>query len=537
MESRRFNTVNALLDEAFEKYSSLPAYTCLGTTLTYRDLKRLSYQFASYLQHHTSLKPGDRIAIQLPNVLQYPVALYGATLAGMVIVNTNPLYTERELKHQLCDSGAKALVVLSNVADKAAAVVKDTSIESVIISELGDLLPWPKRPIVNFVVRFVKKMVPAFKFEQSISFLHALTLGDKPLNSVSPEAEDLYVLQYTGGTTGLAKGAMLSHRNLCANVYQLKNQLSRLFNKESEVIVAALPLYHIFAFNVHALSGFSSGSHNVLIPNPRDIPAFVKAVKNFNVTAYVAVNTLYNALLRNESFRALDFSSLLTSAAGGMALTEDVATSWEKLTGCPVCEGYGLTETSPVVTSNPDLDIRVGTIGKALCDTELKLIDDDGNTVNDGDPGELCVRGPQVMQGYWQRPEATAEVLSADGWFKTGDIVVHVGDGYYKIVDRKKDMILVSGFNVYPNEIEDYVALHPDVIEAAAVGVPSDETGEAVKLFVVRSNPSLSKDELIKYCRKGLTGYKVPKLIEFKEDLPKTNVGKILRRELRENNS
>lgn len=534
MESKRYTTVNELLEDSFVKYATLPAYTCMGHTLTYREIDELSRRFASYIQNHTNLQPGDRIAIQLPNILQFPIVLYGAIRAGLVIVNTNPLYTARELKHQLTDSGAKALVVLSNVAHNAASIVADTDVETVIVTDVGDQLPWLKKTLVNFVIRHVKKMVPSYNIPNQLNFDEVMNLGSKPISLVDALPDFLLLLQYTGGTTGVAKGAMLTHSNLCANVEQLLSHLSKLFKIESEIVVAALPLYHIYAFNIHGLCSFSRGAHNILIPNPRDLNAFVKAIKPFKVASFVAVSTLYNALARDKNFRALDFSGLITSAAGGMALTEDVAKSWTELTGCMVSEGYGLTETSPVVTTNPDTAIRVGTIGTALKDTEIKLVDDNGLEVIDGEPGELYVRGPQVMPGYWQRPEATAEVIDPDGWFKTGDIAVHCSDGYYKIVDRKKDMILVSGFNVYPNEVEGFVGLHPGVVEAAVIGVPHQETGEAVKLFVVMSDPNISKKDIIAYCRTGLTGYKIPKLIEFRDDLPKSNVGKILRRELRE---
>ncbi len=533
MEYKRYSTINELLDESFAKYPLLPAYTCMGHTLTYREVDELSRQFTSYIQNHTQLKPGDRIAIQLPNILQFPVVLYGAIRAGLVVVNTNPLYTPRELQHQLSDSGAKALVVLTNVAHNAASIIAKTDVETVITTELGDLLPWLKKTVVNFAVKHIKKMVPDFHFSRSVTFTDVMALGGKPVELVYNVTGSVAVLQYTGGTTGLAKGAMLSHGNLCTNVDQLDDHLTKLFVAESEVIVAALPLYHIFAFNIHGLYALSRGGHNILIPNPRDVNAFVDAVKNLKVVTYVAVNTLYNALTRNEAFRRLDFSHLVTSAAGGMALTADVAQAWEQLTGCAVCEGYGLTETSPVVASNPDTDIRLGTIGTALKDTELKVIDKEGALVVDGEAGELCVRGPQVMLGYWQSPKATAEVLSEDSWFKTGDMALHCGDGYFKLVDRKKDMILVSGFNVYPNEVEGFVCSHPAVVEAAVVGVPNEETGEAVKLFVVVSDTSLTEELLIRFCREGLTGYKIPKSVEFRDQLPKSNVGKILRRELR----
>lgn len=533
MESKRFDTVIELLDSAFTQYRDLPAYTCMGHTLTYHDIDQLSQRFASYLQHHTSLKPGDRIAIQLPNILQYPVVLYGAIRAGLVVVNTNPLYTSRELKHQLTDSGAKALVTFANVADKAAEIIGQTDVEQVIMTELGDLFPWFKRQAVNFVVKHVKKMVPQYDIGPYVSLLDALNQGDQPFTPANAERDTVLVLQYTGGTTGTAKGAMLSHYNLCANVEQILNHMTQLFQEASDEVVAALPLYHIFAFNIHALCAFSRGAHNILIPNPRDIPAFVKTIKGRQISAFVAVNTLYNALARDKEFTKLDFSALKTSAAGGTAVTEEVIRLWQKVTGCPICEGYGLTETSPVLVANPNGAIQPGTIGTAVKDTGVIIVDDEGNEMPDEEPGELCARGPQIMLGYWKNPEATADVLSEDGWFRTGDIAVKRQDGYYKIVDRKKDMILVSGFNVYPNEVEDAVSSHPSVIECAVIGVPSESTGEAVKLYVVTDDKNLDKEALMTHCRKTLAAYKIPRQVEFRESLPKSNVGKILRKDLR----
>jgi long-chain acyl-CoA synthetase len=535
LDSQRYSTVSELLQDAFSQHAHLPAFTCLGHTLSYAEIDELSARFASYLQHYSGLKPGDRIAIQLPNILQYPVVLYGAIRAGLVVVNTNPLYTPRELLHQLNDSGAKMLVVLANVADRAAEILAQTQVEKVILTEIGDLLPTPKRQLVNFAVKYVKKMVPAFSLPQAISLRDTLKRGSaQPFKPVPITSDSLLVLQYTGGTTGLAKGAMLSHANLCANVRQILNHMTNLFKSKSQVVAVALPLYHVFAFNIHGLCAVSRGAHSILIPNPRDLPAFIKAIKPYKISLYVAVNTLFNALLRYDEFRKLDFSELKTSAGGGMAVTADVARQWLELTGCAICEGYGLTETSPVVVTNPDYAIQTGTIGTPVIDTEVKIANDDGEAVPEGEPGELWVRGPQVMSGYWQKPEATAEVLTADGWFKTGDIAIRRPDGYYKIVDRKKDMILVSGFNVYPNEIEDVVTQHPDIIEAAAIGVPSSETGETVKLFVVTGEKRVPQEEIIAFCRQRLTAYKIPRIIEYRDSLPKSNVGKILRRELRD---
>lgn len=540
MEIRRFNTVLELMDHAFSEFADLPSYSCMGHAISYAELDHYSRGFAAYIQQHTSLKPGDRIAIQLPNILQYPIAVYGAIRAGLVIVNTNPLYTARELCHQLEDSGAKALVVLSNCAHTAAEIISKTPVEEVIVTDLGDIFPGFKRTAVNFAVKYIKKMVPPYEFKgvKVTPFLQVYKTSEKDFVDVEIDPGDLFALQYTGGTTGVAKGAMLTHSNLSANVYQILGHMTKLFKEQSEVFVAALPLYHIFAFNLHALCAFSCGAHNVLIPNPRDLPAFVKAITGHKVSAFIAVNTLYNSLARNEEFKKLDFSSLKTSAAGGMAVTEDVMKRWLEVTGCEICEGYGLTETSPVIITNPDNRIKLGTIGTPLRATEIQIIDDDGVVVRDGEPGEICARGPQVMKGYWQRPEATAEVLNKDGWFRTGDIGIQREDGYFEIVDRKKDMIVVSGFKVFPNEVEDIACQHPGVLEAAVIGVPSEATGEAVKLFIVKTPDStLSEEEMVAHCRAHLTGYKVPKLVVFRETLPKSNVGKILRKELRNEES
>lgn len=539
MEHNRYESVLELIEHTFQTYAQLPAYTCLGQTVTFKQVDEWSAQFASYLQHHTDLKPGDRIALQLPNLIQFPVALYGAIRAGLVVVNTNPLYTAPELKHQLVDSGAKALVVVANVAHVATKVVAQTEVKHIIVTQVGDMLPGVKRHLINAAVKYIKKIVPPFDLPGAVPFPKVLQLGasQPPTPCPPPKQDDLFVLQYTGGTTGVAKGAMLSHGNLCANVQQVLGHIQKPFRTESEVIVAALPLYHIFAFNLHAFCAFCMGGHNILIPNPRDIKALVKAVRPFKVSTYIAVNTLYNALARNEDFARLDFSELKTSAAGGMAVTEDVSRRWLEVTGCKLCEGYGLTETSPVILTNPDKHIQAGTIGTPLMDTEIRLVNDDGEDVPDGEVGEIIVKGPQVMLGYWQRPEATNEAMTSDGFFKTGDMAVRLSNGYYKIVDRKKDMILVSGFNVYPNEIEDIATQHPNIVEAAVIGVPNEETGEAVKLFAVTDGTEVRKEDIIAHCREYLTAYKVPKLIEFVETLPKSNVGKILRRELRDNNN
>lgn len=530
----RYNTILELLDYTFSTYTTQPAFTCLGHTLSFQEVDTLSMRFASYLHNELGLQPGDRISFQMPNILQYPVALYGAARAGLVIVNTNPLYTARELKHQLIDSGAKAIVVLSNVAHVTASVVKDTNVEHVIVTELADLHASPKRQIMNFVIKYIKKMVPAFHFETSVKFRDIMSTSAKPLKVFETSPESLFALQYTGGTTGVSKGAMLSHHNLASNVWQMISHMPEAFKAEQEVFVACLPLYHIYGFNLHGLSAFSYGEHNILIPNPRDLKSMTQALSREKITVFVGINTLYVALCRFKPFTKLDFSTLHISSAGGTAMTEDAMREWKALTGCEVCEGYGLTETSPVVCGNKVDDIRPGTVGIPLNETEIKLVGDNGCVVPDGEAGELCVRGPQVTKGYWNRPDETANSLSDDGWFQTGDIAKLCDGGVYKLVDRKKDMIIVSGFNVYPNEIESVVSLHAGVVEAAAIGIPDDHSGEVVKLFVVPTDSSTTKDEIKAFCRENLTGYKRPKVIEFRESLPKTNVGKILRRELRE---
>lgn len=532
--TQRFETLDKLLEHAFSEYANKPAYTCTGHTLLYKDVDKLSQRFANYLHHHSGLQPGDRIAVQLPNILQFPIVLYGAIRAGLIIVNVNPLYTPREIKHQLKDSGAKALVVLSNVAANVASIIQQTDVKTVIVTNFADFHPAPKRWLINFVVKHVKKLVPTFHFKQSIGLRRALSLGNKSFESPGFVGDDVAVLQYTGGTTGIAKGAMLTHKNLCSNVWQMITHMPDLFVPGEEVWAACLPFYHIYALNLHGLCALDTGAHNILIPNPRDMDSVVKSLEGRNVTIFVGINTLLNALCRYEPFKKLDFTSLKLTTAGGMALTEDVAKLWHSVTGSVISEGYGLTETSPVVCGNPADNIQVGTIGKPLPETELKFVDDAGVTVAKGEVGELCVRGPQVMKGYWQKPEETSNVLSTDGWLRTGDMAVLKADGYVKIVDRKKDMISVSGFKVYPNEVEDVVCTHPDIIEAAAIGVPDSESGELVKLFVVTDKDTLTEEEIYEYCKERLTAYKRPKIIVFKDALPKSNVGKILRKDLRD---
>ncbi len=534
IDTRKYQSVLELFDESIKRYAAKPAYTNMGHTLSYAELDRLSAAFAAWLQQHTDLQPGDRIAVQLPNLLQYPVVVFGAMRAGLIVVNTNPLYTEREMVHQFNDAGAKALVSFANVGDLVAKVLPQTAVRHVIITELGDLLPMPRRLLVNAVVKHVKKMVPAYTIPGMHALRDVLRRGRRlSLRAHAAASDDVAILQYTGGTTGVAKGAMLTHANLVANLLQMRVQLSH-FQPGEEMMVAPLPLYHIFAFTVCCLGMMEMGGHALLITNPRDLPAFVKEMKRYRFTAFAGLNTLFVALLNNAQFRQLDFSSLKMTVAGGMALTHKAAQEWESVTGCRICEGFGMTETSPVISMNPLDAIQLGSIGLPVSNTEIKIVDDQGEEVAIDATGEICVRGPQVMKGYWQRPEATAETIDADGWLHTGDIGLIQPDGYLRIVDRKKDMILVSGFNVYPNEIEDVVATLGGVLESAAVGVQDAKSGEAVKLFVVRKDPKLTEADVLAHCRANLTGYKVPRSIVFRDALPKSPVGKILRRELRD---
>jgi len=523
-----------LFDQVCKEFDNQNAFTCLGHSLTFKQIHAYATDFASFLQNHTSLQPGDRIAIQMPNLLQYPIAVYGALKAGLTVVNTNPLYTDREIKHQMRDSGAKALLVLANVAKEASEVIRDTPVETVIVTEIADLHPFLKKTVINFAVKYIKNMIPELNFDNPVSFTDALKLGaGSPLKPVAVAAEDVAILQYTGGTTGVAKGAMLSHRNLMANRSQIVEHLHDAMVVGNEIYVAPLPLYHIYAFNFHCISLFSRGARNILIPNPRDIPSLIKAIKGEPFTGFVGLDTLFRALCNNEDFKRIDFSHLRTTSSGGMALNRDTAELWHSVTGVTPNEGYGLTETSPVVSGSYCKDIHSGTVGLPLPRTEVKTVDESGQETPRGEPGELLVRGPQVMEGYWQRPEDTAKSISADGWLATGDIATIDDEGYIRIVDRKKDMILVSGFNVYPAEVEDVIVSHPKVQEAAVIGVPDAKSGEAVKVFVVAKDNSLTEQELIKYARENLTAYKVPRKVEFCKDLPKSNVGKVLRKELR----
>lgn len=532
----QYPNVLAVLKESCERFADKPAFSNLGKTITYAELYQLSGEFAAYLQTHAGLQPGDRIAVQLPNVLQYPVVVFGAMRAGYVVVNTNPLYTTREMEHQFNDSGARALICLANMAHLAEQVLPQTDVKHVIVTEVADMLAPLKRLIINSAVKYIKKMVPAWSIPGAVPFVKAMKLGAKAsFIEAQPQAEDTAVLQYTGGTTGVAKGAMLTHRNLVANMLQCKEMVPSEMNDGEETFICPLPLYHIYAFTFHCMAVMVSGNHNILITNPRDIPAFVKEISRFRFSGFVGLNTLFAALCSNEKFRALDFSSMKLTLSGGMALQRATAERWAKVTGVEVSEGYGMTETSPVVSVNPAHAIQLGTIGIPVPSTVCKVIDDDGAEVPVGERGELCVKGPQVMKGYWKRQKDTDEVLDADGWMKTGDIAIIQEDGYMRIVDRKKDMIVVSGFNVYPNELEDVMAAIPGVLQCAAIGVPSEKSGESIKVFIVQEPGAALTAEMIKdYLRDKLTGYKVPKEVEFRESLPTTNVGKILRRELRD---
>ena len=529
-----YSSILGIYDEALKKYRLNPAFKNLGTVLSMERLDQLSGDFASFLQNELKLKKGDRIALQMPNCLQFPIALFGAMKAGLIIVNTNPLYTPSEMKHQFKDSGAKAILILANFAKNLEQILPETDIESVIVTELGDQLQFPKNILLNFALKYVKKMVPDYSLPQAYSFNQALSLGSKkPLKEVSLLGTDTAFLQYTGGTTGVSKGAVLTHRNIVANTLQMIEWLKDTLKPGEEIILTALPMYHIFSLTVNSLALLYYGAQNVLITNPRDIPGFIKSMRTENFTVMTGVNTLFIALMNHPDFDKIDFKKVKLSVAGAMALQPVVAERWLKKTGTKIFEGYGLTEASPVVSCNPiNGGDQVGTIGMPVPSTEIQLLDDDGQPVELGHAGEVAVRGPQVMSGYWNRPDETAKVLK-NGWLLTGDIAVMQPDGFFKIVDRKKDMILVSGFNVYPNEVEAVIATHEDVLEVAAVGVPDEHSGEVVKIFVVAKNPRVTAEDLIKHARLSLTNYKVPKHVEFRSELPKTNVGKILRRALR----
>ncbi|KYG64093.1 long-chain fatty acid--CoA ligase [Bdellovibrio bacteriovorus] len=531
----KYSSLYDLYEESVNRFKTKKAFTNMGVSLTYSELNRQVEIFASFLQNELKLKKGDRIAIQMPNVLQFPIIAFAAMRSGLTIVNTNPLYTAKEMQHQFKDSGAKAIVILANYAHLLQQIIKDTDIESVVITEIGDLFPTPKRLLVNTVVKYVKKMVPAYDMPQAYTFRQALQIGAmKPSQKIATKADDIAFLQYTGGTTGVAKGAMLLNSNVLANVLQICEWMKPKLREGEEVAIAALPLYHIFALTLNCLGLVHYGAENVLITNPRDIPGFIKELKKTPFTIMAGVNTLFNALMNNPEFVKIEFSRVKVSVAGAMTLQKSVAEKWMSLTKSVLVEGYGLTEASPVVCCNPiDGTDQVGYIGLPLPSTDIILLDDNDKEVALGEPGELCCKGPQVMAGYWQRPDETEKVLK-EGWLRTGDIATVEANGFFKIVDRKKDMILVSGFNVYPNEVEEAVSSHPGVLEVAAIGVPDEHSGEIVKAVVVKKDPNLTAEDVIAHARKTLTNYKVPRLVEFRTELPKTNVGKILRRALRD---
>ena len=529
----KYKSLVELLEISIEKFDGLPAYTNFGKTISFTKLDKLSIQFASYLINEVGLQKGDRIAIQMPNLLQYPVALFGALRAGLVVVNTNPLYTSREMEYQFKDADVSAIVIVTNFAYNLEKIIHNTNINKVIITEIGDLLGPVKAPVVNWVVKNIKKMVPDFDLPEAVKFNDALKIG-KRHKFEKPEisGKDIAFLQYTGGTTGISKGAILTHRNMIANMEQISEWMKPKLIEREEIVITALPLYHIFALTVNCLSFLKIGARNILITNPRDMPAFIKDLKKYPFSVITGVNTLFNGLLNRPEFTRINFSSLKIAVGGGMAVQKVVAEKWQQVTGTTLAEGYGLTETAPVLTCNPiDGSEKIGTIGLPLPGTEIKIFNDEGEEVETGENGEICAKGPQVMPGYWKN-EAETKLVFRDGWFKTGDIGQIDEDGYVKIVDRKKDMINVSGFNVYPNEIENIVSAHPKVLEVGAIGVPDHRANEVVKVFIVKKDPSLTKEELIAYCRENMTAYKVPKQVEFRDELPKSNIGKILRRVL-----
>lgn len=531
----KYENLLEYLKMGFQDYKQQVAFECMGKTLTYQEVDHLSRDFAAWLQHN-GFQKGDRLAIQLPNVLQFPVVMFGALRAGLVVVNTNPLYTPKEMEHQFKDSGAKGIVILANFAANLELILPETGIQKVIVTEIGDMLGAVKGGIVNFVVKTVKKMVPRYQIPGHLKLKNVLRKG-RALLYEKPKVDinDIGFLQYTGGTTGLSKGASLSHRNILANMQQIFAWVSPFTAEgKTEVIITALPLYHIFALTVNCMAFFGKGGHNVLITNPRDIPGFIKELKKHPFTVFTGVNTLFNGLLNHPEFKKVDFTHLSLCLGGGMAVQDVVARKWERVTGCFLAEAYGLSETSPGLTANPlGGNHRIGTIGVPLPNTDIMIADDDGNPIEQGKPGEILAKGPQVMSGYWQKAEENEKVF-VDGWLRTGDIGIMSEDGFFRIVDRKKEMILVSGFNVYPNEVEGVIAEHPDVIEVGVIGIPSEKSGEIVKACVVKRGNSLTEQEVIAFCKERLTGYKVPKIVEFRDELPKSNVGKILRRKLKD---
>ncbi len=538
IDTSEYKSLGDLFEKSIKQFRDKPSYANLGTTVSYGELDQLSRDFAAYLTNVRGLKKGDRVAIMMPNLIQYPIVLFAALRAGLIVVNTNPLYTDRELEHQLTDADATAIVILENFAHTLEEVIKHTNIKTVITTKISDMAPFPKSLLVNFVVKYVKKMVPPFKLPMAISFKSALAEGkDKPFTEAEIGHDDVAFLQYTGGTTGVAKGAALTHENMIANLLQAYHWASKDLIDGEETFITALPLYHIFSLTANAMFALKIGAKSVLITNPRDMPGFIKELSKEKFSFVTGVNTLFNGLLNTPGFDQLDFSHLKLVLGGGMAVQEFTANKWKEVTGHVLIEAYGLTETSPAATINP-LDIKgfTGSIGLPISSTEISIRDENGKELGFGEAGELCIRGPQVMQGYWNRPEETANVLSDDGWLRTGDVAVVSESGFVKLVDRLKDLIIVSGFNVYPNEIENVVTLHPKVLEIGAIGIPDEKSGEAVKIFVVKEDESLTEKELQDYCHEEMTGYKCPKYIEFVSDLPKSNVGKVLRKDLRKLN-
>ena len=531
-----YASVADIFDQSVCKFEDLPAYSNFGKIITYKEVKQFTSQLGAYLKHELGLAKGTRVAVMMPNLLQNPVALFGILRAGMVVVNTNPLYTARELKHQMKDSGAEAIIIVENFCHVLEEVIEETPVKHVIVTRMGDMLPFPKSAIVNFVVKRIKKMVPAYKLPGAVPFNKALKLGSQHrFETVPTNHYDIAFLQYTGGTTGVSKGAVLTNRNMVANMQQASAWIHNIMQEGKEVIITALPLYHIFSLTANCLTFMKYGALVYLITNPRDMKGFVKELKGVKFTAVTGVNTLFNGLLNTPGFKDIDFSQLKLTLGGGMAVQRAVAEHWKNVTGAPLLEAYGLTETSPAACINPlNLKNFNGKIGLPIPSTDCSIQDDEWNELPIGETGEICIRGPQVMQGYWKRPKDTSEVLSADGWLHTGDIGFMDEQGYVQIVDRKKDMILVSGFNVYPNEVENVLVNHPGVLEVGVIGIPDEKSGEAVAAVVVKSDPSLTEDALIEYCKEDLTNYKRPRFIFFTDELPKTNVGKILRRELRD---
>lgn len=535
LRPERYTSLIDIIDYMVDEHGPLPAFTCFGRMLSYSEVDQLSSRFANYLQQHTNLQPGDRLAIQLPNLLQFPIALYGAARAGLVVVNTNPLYTAPEMAHQFKDSGVKAILILANFCDKLEQIIAETDIETVIITQVGDLQHPFKRRLLNLGARYLKKMVPAYRLPRSIDFMRTVSgSADFQPPAEAGSGDDTALILYTGGTTGHAKGAMLSHNNLIANMMQLRARSLPIISDQAETIAAPLPLYHSYGFLLHCLVIPYGGNHTVLIANPRDLDDVIRLLNSTTVNGFVGINTLYLALLRHKDIGSIDFSRMKFCGAGGMPMSTSVTEEWQRVTGCEILEGYGLTECSPLVAVNIPGAVKPGTVGPLVPETELKVVDDSGKEVAQGERGELWVRGPQVMLGYWQQEQSTRETLTDDGWLKTGDYVELDEDNYIRIVDRRKDMILVSGFNVFPNEVEDWVNRHPAVLESAAIGVPCERTGEAVRLFVVGRNGDVTTEDILSHCRQGLTAYKIPREVSFVEDLPKSNIGKILRRKLRD---